>query len=142
MGGSSLSILKALNSNNQGVLYSNDLPYLWMDDPLDQLGVLVTDNLRGRWVLTLGDDRDNISSMLKNIGKVDMLHYDSNKAYSAREHFWKLSVPYMEDGCTVVFDDIVDNDHFFDLASTLSGKDWNVLVVEDEGKLFGVLQKI
>lgn len=142
MGGSSLSILRALHDNNEGVLHSNDLPYLWMDMPLKDLGVLVGDDLRDRWKLTIGDDRDNLPSMLKCIGKVDMAHYDSNKAYSAREKFWALLIPFMDEQCTVVFDDIVDNDHFFDLARSLSRGAWSVFVIEDEGKLFGLLQKV
>jgi predicted O-methyltransferase YrrM len=142
MGGSSLSILKALQSNQEGVLYSNDLPYLWMDEPLKDLGVLVSDDLRDRWELSLGDDRDNLPSMLKAMGIVDMAHYDSNKAYSARDNFWRSLIPFMSEQCTIVFDDIVDNDHFFDLATSLSKDVWKVFVVEDEGKLFGLLQKL
>jgi len=142
MGGSSLSILRALQSNDKGVLHSNDLPYLWLDEPLKDLGVLVSDDLKDRWELTLGDDRDNLPSMLKTIGKVDMAHYDSNKEYSARENFWRRLVPFMDEQCTVVFDDIVDNDHFFDLATSLPKNVWSVFVVEDEDKLFGLLQKV
>jgi len=142
MGGSSLAILSALQCNGEGVLYSNDLPYLWMDEPLKDLGILVPDEIKDKWKLTLGDDKDNLPAMLKAIGSVDMAHYDSNKAYHAREKFWKRLIPFMDEQVTVVFDDIVDNDHFFDLAKSLPKDVWKVFIIEDLDKIFGLLQKV
>ena len=79
---------EALHDNNEGVLHSYyDLPYLWMDTPLKDLGVLVDNDLRDRWKLTIGDDEDNLSMLKTSLVAVDMAHYDSNKAYSAREKF-------------------------------------------------------
>ena len=141
MGGSSYAILKALKENDKGVLYSNDLPYLWMDDPLKDQGILVSYELKDRWELFIGDDRDNVPKMISDLGSIDLAHYDSDKAYLSRKRFWESIAPYQSKSCTTIFDDISDNDHFFHLANSLD-QSYKVYVVEDQDKLFGVIQNV
>jgi len=143
MGGSSYAILKGLKDNKKGTLYSNDLPYLWMDDPLKDQGILVPNDLKNRWQLFIGDDQDNLPLIFSQMGSkdIDLAHYDSDKSYSARTRFWEFLKPHLSEFCTIIFDDIVDNDHFYDLSSDLHSK-WETYVVIDDQKLFGVIQRI
>lgn len=141
MGGSSVAILKGLQKNNEGVLFSNDLPYLWIENPLKKIGILIDEKLKEKWFLTIGDDKDNLTSMLNQIKTIDLAYYDSNKLYENRVYFFKSIYPFMNDKCTVIFDDIIDNDHFYDLSKSLKKEEWISLIVDDNDKIFGVLQK-
>lgn len=143
MGGSTAAILKALQHVENSVLYSNDLPYLWLKEPLKDVGVLIDDDDKGVWSLSIGDDRDNLPKILRSIEAIDFAHYDSDKSYIARERFWNLTLPFMSENCTVIFDDITDNDHFYDLARRLSPDAWKSYVIcGDYKKKFGLLQRI
>ena len=139
MGASSYAILKALEQNKEGILLSNDLPYLWNSDPVSKIGMLVPDYLRTRWRLYIGDDIDNLSEMLKEIKLIDFAHYDSNKSYKARSFFWDAIKPYLTNDSLVVFDDIIDNDHFYDLANNLDNS-WESYVIFDDLKYIGTLK--
>ena len=50
MGASSYAILKGLENNESGKLLSNDLPYLWISDPINKIGTLVPASLRKKLV--------------------------------------------------------------------------------------------
>tara|TARA_B100000214_G_C23967062_1_gene628263 strand:+ start:1626 stop:2438 length:813 start_codon:yes stop_codon:yes gene_type:complete len=139
MGASSYAILKALDQNKEGILLSNDLPYLWNSDPVSKIGMLVPDDLKKRWKLYIGDDIDNLSEMLKEIKLIDFAHYDSNKSYKARSFFWDALNPHLTNDSLIVFDDIIDNNHFYDLANNLDDS-WKSYVIFDDLKYIGILK--
>ncbi len=89
-GSSSSVILRALEENGGGHLYSIDLPgrdaevYPTLGKnfnvhvpPGFSPGWLVPENLRGRWSLTLGDSRVELPKLLSKLGKVDVFMHDS-----------------------------------------------------------------
>ncbi len=140
MGASSYAILKALEENQSGVLLSSDLPYLWIKNPIKKIGFLIPENLKHRWSLFVGDDKDNLPIMIKALKEIDFAHYDSNKSYQARVFFFNLIKDNLSEDCVIIFDDIIDNDHFFDLSQSL-GDNWEIYVICDEDKHIGVLKK-
>ena len=100
--------------------------------------MLVPDDLKKRWKLYIGDDIDNLSEMLKEIKLIDFAHYDSNKSY-VRSFFWDALNPHLTNDSLVIFDDIIDNDHFYDLANNLNDS-WKSYVIFDDLKYIGILK--
>tara|TARA_Y100000739_G_C20613972_1_gene470648 strand:- start:802 stop:1632 length:831 start_codon:yes stop_codon:yes gene_type:complete len=140
MGASSYAILKALDSQKEGKLISNDLPYLWIPNSIEKIGMLIPDELKTKWKLFIGDDKDNLPKIIKKYGKFDFAHYDSNKSYEARVLFCNLITDHLSNDATIIFDDIVDNDHFYDFCKTLDNS-WKYFVLDDGSKFIGLLQK-
>ena len=138
MGASTFAILSALDFNQDGKLASNDLPYIWMKNPIEKIGILVPEDLKHRWKLFIGDDRDNLPKIFKEYKDIDFVHYDSNKSYEAREFFCKSIMKYLAEDSIVIFDDIIDNDHFYDLLKRLDNN-WSSYVLYDGIKYVGVL---
>jgi predicted O-methyltransferase YrrM len=138
MGGSSYAILKGLENNESGKLLSSDLPYLWISDPINKIGTLVPSNLRKKWTLFIGDDKDNLPKMLKSHNDIDFVHYDSNKSYQARVFFCNSIMDSLADDCIIMFDDIIDNDHFHDFSKSVDSS-WTSYILFDEIKYVGVM---
>jgi predicted O-methyltransferase YrrM len=76
-GVSSSHILCALEANQQGELYSIDLP-TWQKV---SSGWMIPDYLRHRWHLTQGRSSDYLGQLLKNIKEIDIFLHDSDHTY-------------------------------------------------------------
>ena len=140
-GGSTFSILSALDKIKHGHLFSSDLPYLWKTNPVANIGILVPDSLRHRWTLVLGDDRDTIPNLLSSYDhKYTFVHYDSDKRYISRKIFWENISPYLDSKYFIIFDDIMDNDHFYHLQKNYDPV--NIHVLKHENKFLGVISKL
>lgn len=113
-GWSSLSILSALNENNEGRLISIDRPDMRLEND-DLVGFVVPVRLRQRWKLILGTDRDRLPKALAN-NLFDLAHYDSDKSYLGRS--WALPIiwAHIRRGGVLICDDIGDNLGFRDFC--------------------------
>ena len=94
-GTSSSYILRALDKNAQGKLYSIDVPWYtvtqnWKGafadgvktNPIEmQSGWIIPDYLRDRWDLTMGLTSEKLPALLKKTGKVDVFFHDSEHSY-------------------------------------------------------------
>lgn len=140
MGASSYAILKALSDNNKGKLISNDLPYLWIPNSIEKIGILIPEELKKRWKLFIGDDKENLPLILQDCNQIDFAHYDSNKSYDARVFFCNSIMNNLSQNATIIFDDIVDNDHFYDFTRTLEDS-WKSYVLDDGNKYIGLIQR-
>jgi len=81
-GKSSQAILKAMKVNGFGKLYSIDLPKDACEDGTvydtsKGVGHLVPADLRGHWVLILGDSRVELPKLLESLGEIDVFLHDS-----------------------------------------------------------------
>ena len=107
-GASSQSILKALDLNGGGKLYSSDLAFILNEK---QVGKLVSDEFHNSWFLTHEGDKENIPKIFEKEKNFDLIYYDSDKSYDSKKWFYekikKNSLPKI-----LVFDD-VDRDSFF-----------------------------
>ncbi|MCX6165091.1 MAG: class I SAM-dependent methyltransferase, partial [Ignavibacteriae bacterium] len=93
-------ILKALNENKKGFLYSIDLPAYFEDGgytdenpylseeertsslpPSRSPGFIVSDYLKDRWKLILGDSKIHLPILLEQLGKIDIFLHDSLHSY-------------------------------------------------------------
>ena len=107
-GASSESILKALNMNGGGNLYSSDLAFI-LDKT--QVGKLVSDEFLNNWLLTHKGDKENIPKIFEKEKKFDLIYYDSDKSYESKKWFYEQiknnPLPKI-----LIYDDI-DRDSFF-----------------------------
>lgn len=132
-GWSSTAILAALEANGHGELWSSDLPYFRQGAQVGEIGVLVPEELKGRWHLYIEGDRINLPQIVDKVPSIDLFHYDSDKTKAGRDFALSIVGPRLSDDATVLFDDILDNDHFRGLA----GPDKRVL--SDHRRFVGML---
>jgi len=59
-GYSTQAILKAIQVNGSGCLYSSDFPYFRLDQPEQYIGILVDDDLKANWELFIQGDAKNL----------------------------------------------------------------------------------
>jgi LytS/YehU family sensor histidine kinase len=71
------------------------------------------------WYLDIEGDDKALPEILKRIGEnnIDLIHYDSDKSYNARNKALKIFESKINSSNTIIiFDDIQDNLHFKDLV--------------------------
>jgi predicted O-methyltransferase YrrM len=138
-GWSSLAILKALEKNKKGFLYSSDFPYFRLKNPEKYIGFVVEDeNLKSRWYLNIQGDQvalPKIVNLLEN-KKINLFHYDSDKSYSGRDFAINTLSSKISTDCIIIFDDIQDNLHFKDFVEE---NKMQYTVLEFKGKYVGVV---
>jgi len=93
-GASSAYILRALEDNKKGRLYSIDLP----PDNLPEgrkSGWVVSEDLRGLWDLRIGDTKQMLVPLLNEIGEIDFFIHDSLHTYEHMMWEYKCIWPFM-----------------------------------------------
>ena len=123
-GASSAYILKALVNNGFGNLYSIDLPNVEYinakkgkthNDNLPtnaQSGFAIPQELRSKWVLTLGDSRLELPNLLNKVEEVDLFFHDSLHTYDAMLFEYETVWPHIKRGGVLVSDDVTWNGAF------------------------------
>ena len=113
-GVSSAFILRALEKNGHGALYSVDLPpprrryeRFW--------GVAVPDGLRGRWRLHRGTSASVLPRLLKEIPTVDLFVHDSLHTHRNMLREFDTVWPNLGDGAVLLADDVERNRAFGEL---------------------------
>jgi predicted O-methyltransferase YrrM len=104
-------MLKALEVNGRGSLYSIDLPPLG-ENADAFVGRLIPAGLRSNWKLNRGSSRKLLSGILRNIGAVDMFVHDSLHTYRNMRFEFELVAPHLTPDAIVVADDIEGNSAF------------------------------
>lgn len=136
-GWSSLSILLALSEIEGGKLISGDLPYVSLDnDPY--VGCVVHDSLKSKWKLIRQADRQALPGALKELKKIDLCHYDSDKSYYGRMWAYPKLWKAMNKGGFFISDDINDNMAFVEFCKEVEREP---VVIEFGGKYLGVIKK-
>ncbi|MDG2397249.1 MAG: class I SAM-dependent methyltransferase [Flavobacteriaceae bacterium] len=116
-GFSSLSILKAIEKNKRGKLYSSDFPYFRIKNPEKYIGILVDKEKYLNWRLEIEGDAINIPKFKSEFNKIDLFHYDSDKTYQGKKNILKLIKNRLSINSTLIFDDIQDDIFFYELVS-------------------------
>jgi len=125
-GASSFVILRALEKNRKGHLYSIDLPpgnwdkdktsYREIDHvtlPEDkEPGWIVPDKLRQRWILILGDSKEKLEPLLEQLGQIDIFYHDAEHTYQAMLWEYQTVWPYISTGGVLCSDDVTWNRAF------------------------------
>lgn len=138
-------ILKALNDNDFGELYSIDLPFQWyiygnhqlhLDSlPLDKTpGYLVPHYLKKNWHLILGSTKQVLPKLLKKLGTIDIFFHDSEHTEETMMFEYNISWPIIRKKGALVSDDINFTKAFKDFSKEKT-------VTEIIFKEFGILFK-
>ena len=137
LGVSSHAILKALENNKIGHLYSSDLPIMRLENPSKIIGALVDQKLRINWSLYLRGDLENLKIIKSKITKIDLIHYDSGKRYYERENVFNYLSKLISRNTIIIMDDIQDNSFFYDYL--LKKKIKNYYIFKYEKKYVGLI---
>jgi hypothetical protein len=137
-GYSSYAFLQAISENGQGRLFSSDFPYFRIKNPEAYIGILVPELLRENWELFIKGDFYNFKEISNfEFDQIDLLHYDSDKSYQGRQFLLNYFESKIKKDTIIIFDDIIDNTHFYDLILSLKRNDWKIF--EFEGKYLGAI---
>ena len=123
-GGSTTFILRALHDNQNGKLYSIDLPNPNPSDQEMQLprgtytGFYVDQfpELKDRWELILGDSRVELPKLVTRLDYIDVFHHDSDHSYEFMTMEFSIIWPKLRKGGLLLADDVDRNDAFMDFA--------------------------
>ena len=129
-GATSAYILKALEENQKGKLYSIDLPSDLLL-PGQSPGWIVDNSLRHRWDLRIGRSRDLLGGLLVELKNVDMFLHDSLHTYENMLFEYRTVWPYIRPGGLFLSHDIGRHSAFFDFMKEagIRWRDWRVFHV-------------
>lgn len=134
-GVSSAYILRAMEIEDQGALYSIDLPSGSTDPEylaqLKQSGILgparlpvgfttgwaVPERLKKRWTLIIGDTRVELPKLLERLGTIGVFFHDSNHSYENMLFEFELAHKHLVPGGLLVSDDIARHGAFKDFQA-------------------------
>lgn len=108
---SSTYILRAMELNGKGKLYSIDLP-----DQTGLSGWAVPDELRSRWSLYQGSSIDLLSTVLNETGPIDIFLHDSDHSYEHMMFEFRTIWPYLKKNGIFLAHDVGRNDALFDFC--------------------------
>ena len=97
-GYSTTAILKALEDNKRGHLYS-------IEYNKNGVGQLIPETLKERWTLILGDSLKELPKLVQRLGSVDFFFHDSNHAYEHQCQEFSIVYPYVGPGWFITADD-------------------------------------
>lgn len=134
-------ILEALRRNDQGRLWSIDLPHPLEHQLHAQTGVAVPDDRRDRWTYLEGSSRQRLGPLVAELGRVGLFVHDS--LHTARNTLFELerAGSVLEPGGVMLADDIKSHDGFAVFARR--HPEYETLICESEDKIgvFGIAVK-
>ena len=136
-GWTTLSLLLSLNKREGSRLFSIDMPYAKMGNE-DYVGCVVHDDLRSPWTLIRKPDQSGLEPALKELGTLDLCHYDSDKTYNGRMWAYPRLWEKIRSGGYFVSDDIGDNVAFRDFCKQI---DQEPVVLKYGQQYVGILSK-
>jgi hypothetical protein len=127
---SSAFLLKGLQDNHRGRLYSIDLlnheealaregrieKAVAILPPELKQGFIVPDELRGRWDLLSGKTQDLLPALLQKLGSVQLFFHDSEHTYENMMFEYLSSWPFISSGGILLSDNVTENRAFFEFA--------------------------
>ncbi len=127
-GHSSFIILKAMERNNLGKLFSIDIS--------NNVGGLLTQNMKNRWELIVTQPKKaKFREVFKNLPKTDVFLHDSNHSFSWQKFEYKLFLSRLSKGGFILSDDINDSYAFYDF---IKEKNKRAYILYDYRKFFGI----
>lgn len=128
-GVSTYFILKALEQNKNGLVYSIDLPRVISSAsiPPDRgIGWLVPEELRDRWKLLLGDAKETLPELLSELHEIDVFLHDSNHSYAHMTFEFRTVWKYLREGGFLLSHDIDKNKAFEDFMKEVNVRQYGV----------------
>jgi hypothetical protein len=130
-GKSTAFILRALEQNHRGHLYTIDLPPppatagsavdrgAWHAERPPGLGSgwAVPEWLRARHTLLVGPSERLLAGLLARLGRLDLFFHDSDHSYANMRAEYEAAVPRLDPNGLLVSDDVLANRAFFDFCA-------------------------
>jgi hypothetical protein len=132
--------LQALAMNRKGNLISVDLPPLGRDADC-HVGLLVPQELRGRWHLHRGPAKRILPNLVSSLKEVDVFVHDSLHTYRHMSFEFETAWPYIRPGGAVVADNVDLNPAFRHFTTTVKPTFSAVVREENTTDLFGITVK-
>ena len=137
---SSSYILKALQENGKGMLYSIDATFRpWESN--DMIGHAIPSDLRNQWNLILGSSSEKLKETLNSLEKIDVFLHDSFHTYENMSYEFETSWSYLTKNGFLLSDDIIENNAFHDFYSTNELTPVLIKDKKDNNTTFGILRK-
>ncbi len=114
VGFTTATVLRAMEENGRGRLYSIDLPALQYDTDRP-IGSAVPEELKHRWDLRLGDSRKLLRPLAEEVGPVDIFLHDALHTYASQRREYRTMWPHLRSGGVLISDD-VENPALIELA--------------------------
>jgi predicted O-methyltransferase YrrM len=129
-GFTSSHILRALEDNGEGRLYSIDLPH-YLLPPGKEPGWIVEEALRARWSLMVGKAEELLPPLLEELGTIDVFLHDSLHTYEHMLFEFGAAWPHLKPGGLLLSHDVGQNASFFDFTEKngIGWRDWRVFHV-------------
>jgi predicted O-methyltransferase YrrM len=151
-GTSSSYILRALDKNAQGKLYSIDVPWYtvtqnWKGafpngvktNPIEmQSGWIIPDYLRDRWELTMGLSNEKLPAVLKKVGKVDVFFHDSEHSYENMAREFKTIWPGLRKKGVMLVHNVDKNTAFAEFEQNVGGKSFKLTGLNNDNRLMTI----
>ena len=127
-GKSSAYILRAIDKNGTGALFSIDKPE-FQDDPASinrgealiprnlESGWMVPDSLRSLWTLRLGDAAELLPVLRSELKDIDIFFHDSLHTYDHMKFELALARDWVRTNGVILCDDIQYSDAFFEATA-------------------------
>jgi hypothetical protein len=108
-GGTSAVLLRAIERNQVGRLFSIDLPEPGLPPPdhPDGQGCLVPAYLRHSWALIQGDSKVQLPALLADLGQIDMFLHDSLHTDPMMVWEYETAWPYLAEGGILASHDVL-----------------------------------
>jgi len=147
-GMSSSYILRALNKNDSGKLFSIDVPWYtvthnWKghatDDELkarpieEYSGWIIPDGLRDRWKLFLGRSSEQLPILLNNVGPLDLFFHDSEHSYENMSWEFQTVWPSLRPGSRLLAHNVDKNNAFLDFERSVGGESFRLSGINNSG---------
>ncbi len=133
-------VLEAIGDDDNGHLWSVDLPYLFSTNVHDQTAVAVPARLRQRWTYVRGSSRRRLKPLLAKVGPIDLFVHDS--LHTVRNMRFEMEAAWaaLRPGGVMLIDD-VDKSAFRDFSHKHVECERVVCRSGDGPWLFGVVRK-
>ena len=136
---SSTYILKALEDNKFGILYSIDSVFRpWQK--VEMIGSIIPNELRNRWKLILGKSTEKLTSLLNELNGIDIFIHDSSHTYENMMFEFDIAFKKIHKNGIIISDDILSNDAFYNFTKKKNLENHIIKVQENSG--LGVIKKI
>lgn len=134
-GVSSSYLLLAMEHNEKGFLRSIDVNDGSFLPPGKGVGWIVPEWLRHRWKMHLGDARELLPRILKDLNSLDIFIHDSLHSYEHMKFEYEQAYQYLRDGGILISDDALWNLAFTEFAQRVRAPMARIL------RGIGILQK-
>jgi predicted O-methyltransferase YrrM len=136
-GWSSLALLLSLHNRAAAKLVSTDLAYP-RGNSEKYVGAVVPAHFRPQWTIIPYPDRQALPRALKQLPRIDLCHYDSDKSYEGRLWAYPRLWAALRSNGVFVSDDVGDNLAFRDFCTEI-GK--QPLIYQHKNKYIGLVVK-